>query len=360
MERRSFLRKAGVGLAASLALGPVYAQAQPQVRWRLVSSYPKSLDTLYGGAEDLAERVAALTGGRFQIRPYQAGEIVPGGQVLDAVQAGTVEAGHTWAGFYLGKSPALAFEGAAVPFGLTYRQHNAWIWYGGGLELTRALYADFGLLNFPGGNTGAQMGGWFKKEIRGLADLRGLRMRIPGLGGQVMGRLGVVPQTLAAGDIYPALERGAIDATEFAGPYDDEKLGFYRVARYYYYPSFWEPSAQLTFLVSQKEWQKLPKEFQEAFQVAAQEVNLTMMAKYDALNPQALKRLLDRGVRLRRFPTEILKKAHEEAFALYEELAAKDTAYRQVYTAWRRFREEAYRWFGVAELAYQAFALPNP
>jgi TRAP-type mannitol/chloroaromatic compound transport system substrate-binding protein len=356
MRRRSFLKKVGVGLAGSL-LFTARAQAAPQVRWRLVSSYPKSLDTLYGGAEDLARRVFELTGGRFQIRPYQAGEIVPGGQVLDAVQAGTVEAGHTYGPFYIGKNPALAFDGG-VPFGMTYRQHNAWMRYGGGLELLRGVYADFGLIQFPGGNTGAQMGGWFRKEIRALSDLRGLRMRIPGLGGLVMGRLGVVPQTLAAGDIYPALERGSIDATEFSGPYDDEKLGFYKVAKYYYYPSFWEPSAQLSFLVNLKEWQRLPKEFQEAFEVAAAEVNLTMMAKYDAENPPALRRLLGAGVKLRRWPLEIMKKALEEAQALYEEQAAKDATYKKVYTAYWAFRQEQYRWFAVAELGYETFAFP--
>lgn len=357
MNRRSFLKRAGVGLTVSLSY-TAFAQAAPQVRWRMVSSYPKSLDTLYGGAEDLAKRVAELTEGRFQIRVFQAGEIVPGGQVLDAVQGGTVEAGHTYGPFYVGKNPALAFDGG-VPFGLTYRQHNAWMLFGGGLELLRQLYADFGVVQFPGGNTGAQMGGWFRKEIKGLADLRGIRMRIPGLGGVVMGRLGVVPQTLAAGDIYPALERGAIDATEFSGPYDDEKLGFYKVARYYYYPSFWEPSAQLSFLVGQREWQRLPKEFQHAFQVAAAEVNLNMMAKYDAQNPPALQRLLRAGIRLRRWPAEIMKKALQEAQALYEEQAAKDATYRKVYAAYWAFRAEQYRWFAVAELGYETFAFPS-
>jgi TRAP-type mannitol/chloroaromatic compound transport system substrate-binding protein len=241
---------------------------------------------------------------------------------------------------------------------MTYRQHNAWMRYGGGLELLRGVYADFGVIQFPGGNTGAQMGGWFRKEIRALSDLRGLRMRIPGLGGLVMGRLGVVPQTLAAGDIYPALERGTIDAAEFSGPYDDEKLGFYKVAKYYYYPSFWEPSAQLSFLVSLKEWQRLPKEFQEAFEVAAAEVNLTMMAKYDAQNPPALRRLLGAGVKLRRWPLEIMRKALEEAQALYEEQAAKDATYKKVYTAYWAFRQEQYRWFAVAELGYETFAFP--
>ncbi len=226
MKRRSFLKRVGVGLAASLAY-TAFAQATPQVRWRLVSSYPKSLDTLFGGAEDLAKRVSELTEGRFQIRVYQAGEIVPGGQVLDAVQGGTVEAGHTYGPFYVGKNPALAFDGG-VPFGMTYRQHNAWMLMGGGLELLRQVYADFGVIQFPGGNTGAQMGGWFRKEIKALADLKGLRMRIPGLGGLVMGRLGVVPQTLAAGDIYPPWSGGPLTPRSFPAPTTTRSWAFTR------------------------------------------------------------------------------------------------------------------------------------
>ncbi len=357
MKRRAFLQKASVGVAASALFGSVHAQARPRVRWRMVTSWPQGL-LIQQAAEILAKRVEVLTEGQFQIRTYVAGEIVPALQVLDAVQQGTVECGHTWGPYYIGKSPSLAFDGG-VPFGPNPQQHNAWYYKGGGMELMQAHHADFNVIGFPAGNTGPQMGGWFRKEIKALSDLRGLRMRIPGLGGLVMGRLGVVPQTLAAGDIYPALERGTIDATEFSGPYDDEKLGFYKVARYYYYPSFWEPSAQLSFLVSLREWQRLPKEFQEAFQVAAAEVNLTMMAKYDAQNPGALDRLLKAGVRLRKWPAEIMKKALEEARALYEEQAAKDATYRKIYGAYWAFRGEQYRWFAVAELGYETFAFPS-
>jgi TRAP-type mannitol/chloroaromatic compound transport system substrate-binding protein len=357
MKRRDFLKKAGIGVAASAAFGPAFAQASPTVRWRLASSFPKSLDTIYGAAEVLAERVSALTGGKFQIRPYQAGEIVPGLQVMDAVQQGTVEAGHTASYYFVGKAQVLAYD-CAVPFGLTARQQNAWMYYGGGLELFRSIFADFGIIQFPGGNTGAQMGGWFRKEIKELSDLKGLKMRIPGPGGQVMSRLGVVPQVLAGGDIYPALERGVVDAAEWVGPYDDEKLGFYKVAKYYYYPGWHEPGPQLSFYVNLKEWQKLPKEYQQAFEVAAAEANLAMLAKYDKVNPEALQRLLKNGVKLRKWSAEIMKAAQKAAFDWYEEEAAKDATYKKVYTAWKRFREEQYRWFAVAELGYEQFAFP--
>jgi TRAP-type mannitol/chloroaromatic compound transport system substrate-binding protein len=357
MKRRDFLKKAGIGVAASAAFGPVFAQASPTVRWRLASSFPKSLDTIYGAAEVLAERVSALTEGKFQIRPYQAGEIVPGLQVMDAVQQGTVEVGHTASYYFVGKAPALAFD-TGVPFGLTARQMNAWMYAAGGIELFRSIYADFGIIQFPGGNTGVQMGGWFRKEIKGLADLKGLKMRIPGPGGQVMSRLGVVPQVLAGGEIYPALERGVVDAAEWVGPYDDEKLGFYKVAKYYYYPGWHEPGSMLSFYVNLKEWQKLPKEYQQAFEVAAAEANLVMLAKYDQLNVPALQRLLKAGVRLRKWPAEVMKAAQKAAFDWYEEEAAKDATYRKVYAAFKKFREEQYRWFAVAELGYEQFAFP--
>ncbi len=357
MKRRDFLKKAGIGVAASAAFGPVFAQAAPTVRWRLASSFPKALDTIYGAADVLAGRVSELTGGRFQIRPYQAGELVPGLQVMDAVQQGTVEIGHTASYYFVGKAAVFAFD-AAVPFGLTARQQNAWMYYGGGIELFRPIFADFGIIQFPGGNTGAQMGGWFRREIKGVADLKGLKMRIPGPGGQVMSRLGVVPQVLAGGDIYPALERGVVDAAEWVGPYDDEKLGFYKVAKYYYYPGFWEPGPQLSFYVNLKAWQKLPKEYQQALEVAAAEANLSMLAKYDQVNPPALQRLIKAGVRLRKWPADVMKAAQKAAFDWYEEEAAKDATYRRVYTAWKKFREEQYRWFGVAELGYEQFAFP--
>ena len=238
MDRRKFIKSAGAGAAASAAIAaPAVAQSMPKVSWRLTSSYPKSLDTLFGISTQVAKRVAEATDGQFQIQTFAAGEIVPALQALDAVQNGTVECSHTLASFYIGKDTAFAFE-TSLPFGMNTRQQNAWLYAGGGLELCRDFMKKFNIHTIPSGNTGAQMGGWFRKEIKSVADLQGLKFRIAGLGGRIMSKLGVVPQTLGGGDIYPALERGTLDAAEFSGPYDDEKLGFQKVAKYYYYPGF--------------------------------------------------------------------------------------------------------------------------
>jgi TRAP-type mannitol/chloroaromatic compound transport system substrate-binding protein len=366
MHRRAFLFSAAVGGVGLLGgCGSRKEEAapalitQPRIQWRLASSFPRGLDTIFGAAEVLARRVEALTEGRFQIRVYPAGELVPGLQVLDAVQQGTVQMGHTASYYFTGKNPALAFD-TTLPFGLTARQHNAWLYYGGGLELLRAVFADFNVINFPGGNTGAQMGGWFRREIQSVSDMRGLKMRIPGLGGEVMSRLGVVVQVLAGGDIYPALERGAIDAAEWVGPYDDEKLGFHRVARFYYYPGWWEPGACLSFYVNRLAWERLPRTYQQAIEVAAYEANVSMLAHYDQQNPLTLERLLKAGVQLRRFPADVMEAARQIAFSLYEEQASRDGTYRKLYDSWRQFRERAYRWFGTAERSYAEFAFPTP
>ncbi|CAN5237581.1 TRAP transporter substrate-binding protein [soil metagenome] len=367
MKRRDFAKRAlggGLAVGAFAACGGADGGGAPavqtgrRVRWRLASSFPRGLDTIFGAAEVLAERVSALTGGRFEVRPYPAGELVPGLQVLDAVQQGTVQAGHSASYYYIGKNPALAFD-AAVPFGLTVRGHNAWLLAGPGLERMRGVFADFDIVNFPGGNTGAQMGGWFRGQVRTLADLRGLKMRIPGLGGEVMSRLGVAVQVLAGGDIFPALERGAIDATEWVGPYDDEKLGFYKVAKNYYYPGWWEPGPALTFYVNRRAWEQLPSEYQEAWATAARESSLNMMAQYDARNPPALSRLLVQGVRLRPFPEDVMQAALEQSQALLEEQAAADAGYRRVYDEWKQWRGETYRWFSTADQTYEEFAFPR-
>ena len=308
MQRRDFLKKASVGAAAGAAAtlaAPAIAQSQPTIKWRLTSSFPKSLDTIFGGADVLANRLRAMTGGKFDIRVFPGGEIVPGLQALDAVQQGTVECCHTCSYYYVGKDKTFGF-GTAMPFGMNARQMNAWIYYGGGQKLLDEFYSNYNVLSFAGGNTGVQMGGWCRKEVKTVADLKGIKMRIAGLGGTVFSALGVVPQQIAGGDIYPALEKGTIDAAEWVGPYDDEKLGFYKVAKNYYYPGWWEPGPVIHFFVNKAEWAKLPKEYQEAFQAAAYEANVTMMAEYDHKNPPALARLLQNGVKLQAFSNEIL------------------------------------------------------
>ena len=353
MQRRDLFRFAGLGVAAT-AVSPAQAADLPTVRWRLASSFPKSLDTIYGAADVLADRLQRLTLGKFQLRAFAAGELVPGLQVFDAVSQGTVECGHSAGYYYVGKNLAFAFD-TAVPFGLNARQQNAWMYHGGGLALLRELYGQHHIVQFPGGSTGVQMGGWFRREIKSVGDLKGLKMRIPGLGGQLLARLGVVPQTLAGGDIYPALERGALDATEWVGPYDDEKLGFHKIAKHYYYPGWWEGGPQLSFYVNSKKWSELPPVYQTAFATAAAEANLLMLAEYDAKNPPALQRLVRQGVKLHAFPKDMLVAARKLAFEMYAAEAATNPAFKRIYTEWNKFRETSNQWFKLAESAYSNF-----
>jgi len=356
MQRRDFLAGAGAALLplTDAQAAPAESAQLPVIRWRLASSFPRSLDILYTTAETLSTRVAALTGGKFQIRVFTGGELVPGLQVLDAVGSNTVECGHSAGYYYVGKNLALAFD-CAVPFGLTARQQNAWMYAGGGVEAMRALYAKYNVVQFPGGNTGTQMGGWFRKEIKSLADLKGLKMRIPGIGGQIMARLGVVPQTLPGSDVYPALERGAIDAAEWVGPYDDEKLGFHRIARHYYYPGWWEGEAQLSFYVNQAAWRALPELYRQAFEAAAAEANQLMLARYDARNPPALLRLVGQGVKLHAYPKDVMLAARRASFQMYEEEARTNPDFAAIYRPWKQLRDTEFQWFKVAEAAYANF-----
>jgi TRAP-type mannitol/chloroaromatic compound transport system substrate-binding protein len=360
MERRSFLKKAAVGASVGAAAGtiaaPALAQSQPTINWRLASSFPKSLDTIFGAAETFSKRVSQLTNGKFNIRVFAGGEIVPGLQVMDAVQAGTVEMGHSASYYYFGKDPTFAFD-CAVPFGLTSRQQTAWFDQGGGRELLRDFFKDYGIINFQGGNTGTQMGGWFRKEIHAVKDLNGVKMRIGGFAGKVMQRLGLVPQQIAGGDIYPALEKGTIDAAEWVGPYDDEKLGFFKVAPYYYTPGWWEAGPQLSFYVGIKEWEKLPKEYQAAIEAASYEAHVVMQAEYDAKNPAALARLLKNGVKLRQFSKEIMDACYKAANEVMDEEAAKNAKFKKIYEPWKRFRQDQNQWASVAEATMQDYLI---
>ena len=360
MKRRSFLKKAGLGLAAGAGVAaPAIVNAQapaglPTISWRMAASWPKSLDTLYGGAELITKRVAAATGGKFTIKLFAAGEIVGGLQVMDAVQAGTVECGHTAAYYYFGKDQTFAF-GTAIPFGLNARQQYAWYYHAGGLELMREFYKEYNIVNFLAGNTGCQMGGWFRKPIKSVADLKGLKFRIGGTGGTVLTKLGVVPQQIAAGDIYPALEKGTIDAAEWVGPYDDEKLGFYKVAKHYYYPGWWEGGPSTELFVGTKAWESLPKEYQAILEAACAEAYIWMVAKYDALNPAALKRLLAGGTILAPFPNDVMAASYKASEETYEEVASKNAKFRKVYEPWKKFRDEQIQWFSIAEGRFDNF-----
>ena len=350
MQRRRFLERAGATAGiASLAL-PAAAQGLPSVKWRMSTSWPKSLDTIYGSAEELCKRVGELTEGKFEIRPFAGGEIVPPAQNMDAVGNGTIECNHVLASSFIGKDTALAFD-AGLAFGLSARQQNAWIHYGGGMPLLRELYKKYGIVNVVCGNVGVQMGGFYRKEIKSVADLKGLKMRIGGIGGMVLAKLGAVPQQIPTADIYASLEKGTIDAAEWIGPYDDEKLGLHRVAQHYYAPGWWEGSASITSMVNAKAWESLPALYRTAFECAANEQTMKMLAKYDARNPDALKKLLSQGTKLAYFPKDVMDAAYKASNELFDELAAKNPEFKAIYPQWQQFRHNQASWFRVAESA---------
>ena len=356
MKRREFLKTAGVGLAASAVAAPAIAQSMPQIKWRMAASWPKSLDTLYGGCEYFAKRMAEITDNRFQIQPFAAGEIVPGLQVLDAVQNGTVEMGNTALYYYWGKNPAFTF-GTALPFGLNSRQMNAWLRHAGGTEMLNDLLKEYNCIGIMAGNTGAQMGGWFRKEIKSIDDIKGLKMRIGGFAGSIVSRLGLVPQQLAAGDIYPALEKGTLDACEWVGPYDDEKLGFQKVAPYYYYPGWWEGCGQGHNIMNLARWNELPKHYQNAIIVASGDSWNWVLGKYDAVNPPALRRLIGGGAQLRAFPQDVMDACYKSANEIYAELSKTNPHFKKMLDSVTAFRSESYLWMQVAELAFDSFQI---
>jgi len=354
MERRSFVR--GAGLAGVLAAGvaPAVVNAQANIRWRLASSFPKSLDTIYGGAEVFAKKVSEMTGGKFQISVHAGGELMPPFGVVDGVQNGTVECAHTVPYYFFGKDDTFTL-GAAIPFGLNGRQMNAWMFEGNGLTLMREFYRAYNMINFPCGNTGAQMAGWYRKEIKSVADIKGLKMRIGGFAGKVLERLGGVPQNIPGGEIYQALEKGTIDAAEWVGPYDDQKLGFNKVAPYYYYPGWWEGGPQIDVFINQKAYDSLTPEYKAIVEAAATYAHIDMAAKYDAKNPAALKQLVASGTKLARFPKDVLDAAFKESQALYSELSGKNPKWKKVYEDFANFRRDQNLWFRFAEAGFDDF-----
>ncbi|KKX30513.1 TRAP transporter substrate-binding protein [Rhizobium sp. LC145] len=360
MDRRAFFKKAaatGAGAAAATALAaPAIAQENPKINWRLTSSFPKSLDTIFGGAEDITRHVSEATGGNFTIQPFAAGEIVPGLQAADAVSSGTVEMCHTCSYYYVGKDPTFAI-GTAIPFGLNARLTNSWFYEGNGNTLLNEFYAKHNLYGMIAGNTGAQMGGWFRKEINTVDDFKGVKMRIAGIAGRVLEKLGAVPQQIAGGDIYPALEKGTIDAAEWVGPYDDHKLGFYKVAKYYYYPAFWEGGPVIHGMVNLDKWNSLPKNYQAALIDACAYANTNMMAKYDAKNPMAIKQIVAEGAVLRPFSQEILEACYNASLEVYKEISASNETFKKIYEDQVAFKKEGYLWMQLSEYTFDTFMM---
>jgi TRAP-type mannitol/chloroaromatic compound transport system substrate-binding protein len=356
MKRRQFLGVAGISLATAAVTKPAISQTSPAIKWRLTSSFPKSLDTLYGASETIAKYVAEATDRQFQIQPFAAGEIVPGLNALDAVSNGTVEACHTAPYYYFGKDPTFALF-CAVPFGLNTRQQNAWFYDGDGLKLMNEFGQKFNAYSLPAANSGCQMGGWFRKEVKEVADFNGLKFRIGGFAGLTIQKLGGVPQQIAAGDIYPALERGTIDAAEWVGPYDDEKLGLNKIAKYYYYPAWWEGSTANHLMINLGKWNDLPKRYQTIVAGAAAYANAEGLAKYDARNPAALRRLLAGGTELRPFSQPIMEACLKASNEVNAETAARNPDFKRVLESMQSFRNEEYFWWQVAEYGYDTFMI---
>jgi TRAP-type mannitol/chloroaromatic compound transport system substrate-binding protein len=359
VSRRTLIKAGGAvaaGAVSTAVAAPAIAQSMPEIRWRMATSWPKSLDTLYGGAEWIGKRVAAMTDNKFQIQPFAGGEIVPGLQVLDAVQNGTVEAGHTAMYYYFGKDDAFVYA-SALPFGMNSRMQNAWMLHGGGLELLNEFFKPYNCHAIPAGNTNCQMGGWFRKRIVKMDDLKGLKFRMGGFAGKIMQRVGVVPQQIAGGDIYPALEKGTLDGAEWVGPYDDEKLGFYKVAKFYHYPGWWEPSSCLMSLYNIEKFNGLPPLYREALTSATLEANTWVSSKYDAGNAAALKRLAGQGAVLQPFSQDVMDGCHKAALELYAELNQKNPAFKKLYDHYKAFQDDGYFWHQVADYTMDAYSI---
>ncbi|MBL8250384.1 MAG: ABC transporter substrate-binding protein [Candidatus Competibacter sp.] len=350
MKRREFIKKTSFSLAAAglTAAAPSGGATAAKVKWRLASSFPKTLDTMYGGSAMLSKRVGELTDGQFEIKVLVGEQSVAIPNFIDLIQKNTVDCIHTACFYFHNTNKAFSID-TGIPFGLSARQLNAWYGDGQGLTLAREFFAKFNAVNFPGGNTGTQMGGWSRKEIKSLEDLKGFRIRIVGFGAEILSTLGVVPVAVPAGEIYAALNQGNLDAAEWVGPHDDERLALSKIAKFYYYPGWWEPGTQLSFLVNKDQWNKLPRPYQAAFEVATAEVNLQMMAAYDAKNPPALKRLVESGAEIRRFPDEVLKAAYEAAQKIYADESAKNPDFKKLYDSMVAFQQLSDHWMGLAD-----------
>ncbi len=364
MRRRNLLNRlalsaAGVGLFSACSnsqrvFTPTDLEGDgsgPRIDWRMATSWPEDLDIVFGSAQQMCLRVGELTEGRFTITAFPAGGIAPPFEILDTVQSGGTECGHTAAYHYIAKSRALAFA-TSVPFGFNPQQHQAWLYGAGGIELLRKLYADFNIINFPAGSTGNQMGGWFREKINSVSDLQGLKMRIPGIGGEVLKRIGAEVQNMRPSELLLALERNTIDAAEWVGPYEDEKLGLNQHARYYYYPGWHEPGTTYELIINRDAYETLPESYRRALELASFEVQVTMLSKYNAANREALQRLISSGTELTAYSVEILQATKKAADDLYAEYSGQDAAFKEIYDQWNAFREGIYRWNGINERSF--------
>ena len=353
MDRRSLIKNAGIAGILAAGIAPA-VHAQAAVRWRCASSFPKSMDTIFGTSEVFVKRVSDMTGGRFQISMHASGELIPAFGVVDGVQSAAVEMAHTAPYYFYGKDPAFCL-GCSVPFGMNTRQQNAWMYEGNGMKLMRAFYAKYNIINLPGGNTGAQMGGWFRKEIKSIADLKGLKFRTNPFAGKVLEPFGVIAQSTSGADLYPALDKGTLDGVEWVGPYDDQKLGFNKVAPFYYYPGWWEGSAEIDFYINSKAWEGLSAEYKAIVEAAAAQANLSMTAKYDAKNPIALKQLVDSGTKLRPFSQDVMNAAFKSARQIYSDLNHSNPEWKKIYPDWVKFLGDENAWFRYAEGTFDRF-----
>lgn len=354
MDRRSLIKNAGIAGVLAAGVAPA-VHAQAAVRWRLAASFPKSLDTIFGSAEMFAKTVKALSGGKFEVSLHAAGELMPAFGVVDGLQNGTIEMAMTAPYYFTGKDSIFAF-GCAVPFGLTARQMDAWMEHGNGRKLMDAFYANYNIKSRSAGNTGTQMGGWYRKEIKSVADLKGLKMRLGGgLFGEAMQKLGIVAQNMPAGDIYQALEKGTLDAVEFVGPYDDEKLGFNKVAPFYYYPGWWEGGAELEFFINTKAYAGLTPEFKAIVDAATAVAARDMTSKYDALNPIALKKLVAAKTQLKPFPKEIMDAGYKASMEVFAEHEAKSPEFKKIHQDMRNFQRDQILWDRFSEFRYNSY-----
>jgi TRAP-type mannitol/chloroaromatic compound transport system substrate-binding protein len=359
MQRRRVIQGLGLGALAAAAsacsrdaAGPVAAAEGRRFRWKLVTTWPPNFPALGTGALEFASMVEACSGGRLSIKVYGAGELVPAFEAFDAVAAGTADMAHGGAYYWKGKIGAASFF-SAVPFGLTAQEMNAWLYYGGGLDLWREAYAPFGVIPAPCGNSGCQMGGWFRREIRSVADLVGLKMRIPGIGGEVLARAGGTPVTLSGGEIFTALETGAIDATEWIGPYNDLAFGLHKAARYYYYPGWHEPGTTLEAIINRKAFEGLPEDLRQIVLTCCKAVNDRILAEFTARNSEALETLVrDHGVQLRPFPDDVLRRLRALAAQVLDEGAARDPLYARVLESVKAFQSRSSAYMRIAEDAF--------